>query len=264
MQTSEVSSILDFKSDFEASMPEVRKMLDTCDTCPNEKYSKVVEDSDGGPVTVQRHGHSSICYTGDGGRESKLRILGCGATHFTVLRYFKRLVYTNGVSPDRGQRSHVSGTLSQTMAAMPTFAATPHDTTAMASTAHGGLELLVDNLLANTQPVDQAPLPKVAATPVAVVPAGAGPAASLSTKKILALEFVEMSEITVDPDMPKVPGRPPFPARPPITDGRLAHTQLLSTPSGTGARCPRAHGGVHTSPSQGLGREVSRIRQALA
>ena len=92
----------------------------------------------------------------------------------------------------------------------------------------------MDNLLANTQPVDQAPLPKVAATPVAAtpvaatpvagVPAGAGPfnaAASLSTKvtrKILALELVEMSEITVDPDMPQVPGRPPPPARPPITD----------------------------------------------
>ena len=40
--------------------------------------------------------------------------------------------------------------------------------------------------------------------------------------------------------------------------GRLAHPQLLSTPSGTGARCPRAHGGVHTSPSQGLGRGIGR------
>ena len=100
------------------------------------------------------------------------------------------------------------------------FVATPHDTTtATASTAHGGL---VDKLLADTQPVDQVPLPKVAATPVVVVPAGAGPfnaAASLSTKvtrKILALEFVEMAEITVDPDMPQVPGRPPPPACPPI------------------------------------------------
>lgn len=37
-------------------------------------------------------------------------------------------------------------------------------------------------------------------------------------KRILDLEFVEISEIAVDSDVPQVPGRPPPPARPPITE----------------------------------------------
>ena len=47
------------------------------------------------------------------------------------------------------------------------------------------------------------------------------PAASLSmkvVKKILDLEFVEMSEVMIDDMLPAVPGRPPPPARLPITD----------------------------------------------
>ena len=47
------------------------------------------------------------------------------------------------------------------------------------------------------------------------------PAASLPpklVKKILDLDFVEMSEITTDDNLPNTPGRPPAPARLPITD----------------------------------------------
>ena len=47
------------------------------------------------------------------------------------------------------------------------------------------------------------------------------PAASLPpkiVKRILELDFLEMSEITMDPDLVQAPGRPPPPARLPITD----------------------------------------------
>jgi hypothetical protein len=47
------------------------------------------------------------------------------------------------------------------------------------------------------------------------------PAASLASKvlkRILDLDFVEMSEVTVDDMSPQVPGHPPPPARLPITD----------------------------------------------
>jgi hypothetical protein len=47
------------------------------------------------------------------------------------------------------------------------------------------------------------------------------PAASLPlkiVKKILDLEFVEMSEITIDKDHTQTPGRLPSPLRPPIDD----------------------------------------------
>ena len=52
-------------------------------------------------------------------------------------------------------------------------------------------------------------------------PRAFNPAASLSpkvVKRILELEFVEMSEMTVDDNTPQTPGRPPAPARLPITD----------------------------------------------
>ena len=47
------------------------------------------------------------------------------------------------------------------------------------------------------------------------------PAASLPqkvVKKILELEFVEMSEISVNDEPPQAPGRPPAPARPPVQE----------------------------------------------
>ena len=47
------------------------------------------------------------------------------------------------------------------------------------------------------------------------------PAASLPAKvvkKILDLQFVEKSEVTLDADIPQIPGRPPAPARLPITE----------------------------------------------
>jgi hypothetical protein len=37
-------------------------------------------------------------------------------------------------------------------------------------------------------------------------------------KKILELEFVEMSEISVNDEPPQAPGRPPAPAHPPVQD----------------------------------------------
>ena len=47
------------------------------------------------------------------------------------------------------------------------------------------------------------------------------PAAALPTrlvKRILELEFVEISDITVDDEPPQAPGRPATPARLPVTD----------------------------------------------
>ena len=57
--------------------------------------------------------------------------------------------------------------------------------------------------------------------PAITAPGPLNPAASLSpkvVKRILEQEFVEMSEMTVDEDIPQAPGRPPAPARLPITD----------------------------------------------
>ena len=63
--------------------------------------------------------------------------------------------------------------------------------------------------------------------PLLTQPGPFNPAASLSTKvvkKILDLEFVEMSEITIDDVLPAVPGRPPPPARLPISPSGLSVT----------------------------------------
>ena len=57
--------------------------------------------------------------------------------------------------------------------------------------------------------------------PAITAPGPFNPAASLSpkvVKRILELEFVEMSEMTVDDDTPQAPGHPTAPARLPITD----------------------------------------------
>ena len=53
------------------------------------------------------------------------------------------------------------------------------------------------------------------------IPGPFNPAASLPpkvVKKILDLEFVEISELTIDDSLPQVPGRAPPPARLPITN----------------------------------------------
>ena len=57
--------------------------------------------------------------------------------------------------------------------------------------------------------------------PLLTQPGPFNPATALSAKiakKILDLEFVEMSEVTVDNVLPAVPGHPPPPARLPISD----------------------------------------------
>ena len=57
--------------------------------------------------------------------------------------------------------------------------------------------------------------------PPITTPGPFNPAASLSpkvVKRILELEFVEMSEMMVDDNTPQTPGRPPAPARLPIND----------------------------------------------
>ena len=79
--------------------------------------------------------------------------------------------------------------------------------------------------------------------PAITDPGPFNPAASLSpkvVKRILELEFVEMSEMTVDDDTPQTPGRPPAPARLPITvvrevltNGRSASHQVPRKSSGT-------------------------------
>ena len=96
----EVNSIVKFKSTFNESMCELRKTLDTCDQCPNNRYSKVIftadEDCESTLVhhsSVQRMGHSLLCFTGND-CNSQLRILRTASTHFSVLLSFLRLVYS--------------------------------------------------------------------------------------------------------------------------------------------------------------------------
>ena len=100
LSESEVASILGLKSGFEESMLDVRKLLDRCDNCPNNHYSKAIftpdEDPDSGLVhhsSVERMGHSLICFTGNE-CQSKLRILRAASTHYPVLRSFLRSVYS--------------------------------------------------------------------------------------------------------------------------------------------------------------------------
>ncbi len=83
--------------------------------------------------------------------------------------------------------------------------------------AAGGLDLLVQ---AATDKDAQSKSPSTRA-PALVQPGPFNPAASLSTKvvkRILDLEFVDMSEVSVDADLPQGPDRPPAPARLPVTD----------------------------------------------
>ena len=63
-----VAIILYFKSGFNAEMKEVCKLLDKCDdNCPYTPYHKVVdiagEDPDSKISSMQRRGHSSLCFT---------------------------------------------------------------------------------------------------------------------------------------------------------------------------------------------------------
>ena len=82
----EVDTIVSFKAAFENPMQEVRHTLDTCDGCPNQHYTKVVEDS-----SVDLRGHPLVC-SNDGGCDSKLRVLRAAGTHYPVLGNFYRNV----------------------------------------------------------------------------------------------------------------------------------------------------------------------------
>ena len=91
---SEINSILHFKLGFEEPLSKVRKLLDECDACPNNRYAKVVlaspkqqEEKD-----VPLCGHSCLCYTGND-CQSQLRILRVASTHHPVLRSLLRAVY---------------------------------------------------------------------------------------------------------------------------------------------------------------------------
>ena len=105
------------------------------------------------------------------------------------------------------------------MASLPVFNPSP----AVAS----GLDLLASAALAPAQGLPE--LPEVATsgsgTPSSPdklhAPGPFNPTASLPQRvvqRILDLEFLEMSDVTADADLPHTPGRPPPPARLPITD----------------------------------------------
>ena len=93
-----------------------------------------------------------------------------------------------------------------------------------AATHHAGLDLLASAAL--THPLTSTGNPPPAHAGGLVPPSGAlssqgpyHPAAVLPpkvAKKILDLEYVEMSEISLDDAPPHTPGQPPLPARPPI------------------------------------------------
>ena len=73
------------------------------------------------------------------------------------------------------------------------------------------------DLLAAAANLDKTPAPLLLMT----TPGPFNPAAAIAPKvvnKILDLEFVEMSEVTIDDVIPQVPGRPPPPVRLPIMD----------------------------------------------
>ena len=94
----EVDTIVSLKAAFENPMQEVRHTLDTCDGCPNQHYTKVVEDS-----SVDLRGHPLVC-SNDGGCDSKLRVLRAAGTHYPVLGNFYRNVNT-GLNITVGHRS---------------------------------------------------------------------------------------------------------------------------------------------------------------
>ena len=80
-----MSSILDFKSQFENPIHELSQVLDNIDGgCPNYHYSKA--------LSGQLKGHSLLCYTGIECK-SRLRILRSAATHYPILRSLLRAVY---------------------------------------------------------------------------------------------------------------------------------------------------------------------------
>ena len=87
--------------------------------------------------------------------------------------------------------------------------------TAGSATGHSGLDLLAAAALgagAKTIPPSQPRFDKGPFNPAASLPLKV-------VKRILDLEFVEMSEVLVDDDTPNnVPGRLPTPPRPPIDD----------------------------------------------
>ena len=85
---SEVSSILDFKSQFENQIHELSQVLDNIDGgCPNYHYSKDLSSQ-----SRELKGHSLLCYTGTECK-SRLRILRSAATHYPILRSLLRAVY---------------------------------------------------------------------------------------------------------------------------------------------------------------------------
>lgn len=86
------------------------------------------------------------------------------------------------------------------------------------SQSSAGLDLLAAAAAAKKGKSDRI---QTAPLPLLTQPGPFNPAAALSMKvvrKILDLEFVEMSEVTIDDVLPAVPGRPPPPARLPIMD----------------------------------------------
>ena len=98
-----VSIISNFKSGFNVEIKEVRKLLDKCDkSCPYTHYHKLVDIADEDPdckiTSMQRKGHSSLCFTDDE-CNSQLRILRAASTHFSVLRSFLRALYKAIGSP---------------------------------------------------------------------------------------------------------------------------------------------------------------------
>lgn len=69
--------------------------MDTCDDCPNNRYTKVSsEHPDSNAVqysAVELKGHNLVCYTGEECC-SELRILRAASTHYPVLRSFLHAV----------------------------------------------------------------------------------------------------------------------------------------------------------------------------
>ena len=90
------------------------------------------------------------------------------------------------------------------------------------TTIHSGLDLLAPAATAGSSL--SLPTPTVGLEPpqpAITAPGPFNPAASLPPKVakcILELEFVEMSEMTVDNDAPQTPGLPQAPVRLPLTD----------------------------------------------
>ena len=81
------------------------------------------------------------------------------------------------------------------------------------SQSSAGLDLLAAAAAAKKGKSDRI---QTAPLPLLTQPGPSNPAAALSmkvVKRILDLEFVEMSEVTIDDVLPAVPGRPPPPAR---------------------------------------------------